>query len=207
MRVPGRDVSRKIEEQESGPGLRRAAFLDRDGVLNVDDGYVGSVERLRWIPGAREAVARLNEAGYLVFVVTNQSGVARGFYGEADVVGLHSEMARQIAEFGGKVADFAYCPHHPESADSRYAMACQCRKPEPGMILGLMATHGIEPSGSLMIGDKDSDLEAARRAGIAGWLFTGGSLLSFVDEVLSAMDGRIGRGSPAAATGADRTNV
>jgi D-glycero-D-manno-heptose 1,7-bisphosphate phosphatase len=163
---------------------RRAAFLDRDGVLNVDHGYVGSVERFQWIEGAPAAVAHLNRAGYLVFVVTNQSGVARGFYREEDVEALHAEMNRQLEKAGGRIDAFSYCPHHPEAQDPRYRVACDCRKPEPGMILDLLRRYDVDPDKSFLIGDKPSDLEAARAAGVRGFLFEGGSLLSFVEAVL-----------------------
>ena len=179
-------MRRHIDTATDTDTPRPAAFLDRDGVLNVDHGYVGSVDRLKWIPDAREAVALLTRAGYLVFVVTNQSGVARGLYGESDVQALHSEMARQIETVGGRVDAFSYCPHHPEAVDARYQLTCSCRKPAPGMLIDLAERFGVDLTDSFMIGDKPSDLEAARAAGVSGHLFNGGSLLRFVGDLLAA---------------------
>ncbi|MCX7899302.1 MAG: HAD family hydrolase, partial [Methylocystis sp.] len=151
--------------------MRPAAFLDRDGVLNVDVEYLGSADRLIWTQGAARAVRLLNEAGYLVFVVTNQSGVARGFYDEAAVVALHDAMREWLRKEGATIDEFIYCPHHPESADARYSVACDCRKPAPGMLLKLIEKYDVDRSRSLMIGDKSSDMEAARAAKVAGFLF------------------------------------
>lgn len=164
--------------------MRPAAFLDRDGVLNVDVEYLGSTDRLIWMQGAARAVRLLNGTGYLVFVVTNQSGVARGFYDEAAVVALHDEMRARLKEEHAVIDEFVYCPHHPESADPRYAIACDCRKPAPGMLLKLIEKYDVDRSASLMIGDKPSDMVAARAAGVAGFLFEGGSLDAFVEHLL-----------------------
>jgi len=163
------------------------AFLDRDGVLNEDLGYVGSVAALRWIEGAKRAVVRLNQIGFKVFVVTNQSGVARGFFDETAVRELHAQMAAQIAVEGGVVHAFAYCPHLPDAPITKYAHACPCRKPAPGMILELMARFGIDPARSFLIGDKDSDMAAAGAANIRSFKFSGGDLDEFVQKVLLSM--------------------
>lgn len=179
-------MRRHIDPATATAQPRPAAFLDRDGVLNVDHGYVGSLDRLDWTPGAREAVALLNGAGYLVFVVTNQSGVARGLYGESDVQALHAEMARQIEAVGGRVDAFSYCPHHPDAVDARYRLACSCRKPAPGMLLDLAKRFDVALSGSFMIGDRASDIEAAAAAGVPGHLFRGGALLRFVEDLLES---------------------
>ena len=104
-------------------GGRGAVFLDRDGVLNEDIGYLHRIADLRWIEGAREAVARINRAGLLVIVITNQSGVARGFYSEDDVRALHARMAAELAAVGARVDAFYYCPFHEEGVDPRYAIA------------------------------------------------------------------------------------
>jgi len=147
---------------------RPAAFLDRDGVLNEDIGYVGNRERFRWLPGAIEAVKSLNDAGYFVFVVTNQAGVARGFYTEAHVVDLHQHMQDELGAAGAHIDDFRYCPHHPEGKVSRYTSLCAWRKPAPGMILDLIKKWPVRREGSFMVGDKETDIEAAVAAEIEG---------------------------------------
>lgn len=155
---------------------RGAVFFDRDGVLNVDRGHVGSIDRFEWIEGAREAVRIANEAGRYVFVVTNQAGVAKGFYGEADVQALHAYMQGGLHAAGAHVEEFRYSPYHVDGVVAAYARDSDCRKPKPGMILDLMRAWPVDPSRSLLIGDKDSDLAAAQAAGIQGVKFAGGRL-------------------------------
>ncbi len=159
---------------------RRAVFLDRDGVLNIDRGYVHVPEQVEWVQGAKEAVKLFNDAGYYVFVVTNQAGVARGYFREEAVGALHRWMADELAAIGGSVDDWRYCPFHPEGSVAAYRAAHDWRKPNPGMILDLIAHWPIEREESVLIGDKMSDLQAAEAAGVAGHLFKDGDLLEFV---------------------------
>jgi D-glycero-D-manno-heptose 1,7-bisphosphate phosphatase len=165
--------------------VRPAAFLDRDGVLNVDHGHTHKPEDLALTPGAAGAVRRLNEAGHYVIVVTNQAGVAHGFYEEADVVRFHGALSDTLAEAGAHVDAFYYCPFHEDGAVARYRVADHPdRKPNPGMILRAFGEWPIDRRRSFLIGDKESDLAAARAAGIAGHLYTGGDLKTLVEAVL-----------------------
>ena len=159
---------------------RPAAFLDRDGVINHDDNYVHRPEQIRWIDGAKEAIRWLNDAGYYVFAVTNQAGVARGYYGEDDVRSLHGWMQSELQSAGAHVDCFEYCPYHPEGAVERYRRVSELRKPAPGMILKLRKEWNVDMEGSFMIGDRDIDMQAAAAAGISGYQFPGGNLLDFV---------------------------
>ncbi|AWK90208.1 HAD-IIIA family hydrolase [Azospirillum thermophilum] len=163
---------------------RPAAFLDRDGVLNVDHGYVHHRGHFEWVEGAVDAIKLLNDRGYYVFLITNQSGVARGYYDEQAVRALHGWMGEAMRRRGAHLDDIRYCPYHPEGTVEAYRRPSDWRKPAPGMILDLMRHWPVEPAGSFVIGDTATDLQAAEAAGLPGHLFRGGSLLHRVREVL-----------------------
>lgn len=154
-----------------------AVIFDRDGVLNLDHGYVGQVERLEWMPGAKVAVKRLNAAGVVVLVATNQSGVARGYFDEAAVNQVHAAMQADLAALEARIDGFYVCPFLPEAPIPAYAHPDHPdRKPNPGMLFKALKDWSLDPETVILVGDKDSDLEAAARAGISAALFTGGDL-------------------------------
>ena len=144
---------------------RRAVFLDRDGTINVDHGYVFRAGDFEFIPGAPEAIRRLKDAGYLVIVVTNQAGIARGLYGEDEVHELHLHLDRELERYGAAIDAYYYCPHHPEIGMEPYRRECACRKPLPGMLLQAAADFPLDLGGSFLVGDKLSDIEAGLAAG------------------------------------------
>jgi D-glycero-D-manno-heptose 1,7-bisphosphate phosphatase len=163
---------------------RPAAFLDRDGVLNHDAGHVGTIERWQWTEGALEAIRRLNHAGYYVFVVTNQAGIAKGKYGVEDYWLLRDRIREQLFEARAQIDDERFCPYHPDGTVEEWRSASDWRKPGPGMINDLLAAWPVDREGSFLIGDQPSDLGAAEAAGIRPHLFTGGNLDRFVAELL-----------------------
>ena len=164
---------------------RPAAFFDRDGVFNEDQGYVHRIEDLVWIPGGPRAVRRLNDLGYLVILVTNQSGIGRGYYDEAAMHAIHAALAEHLAGEGAHIDAVYFAPHHEDAVLEHYRQADHPdRKPNPGMLLRAMQDFPIDREHSFLIGDKDSDLEAARRAGVKGYLFGGGDLDVLVRSIL-----------------------
>ena len=162
----------------------KAVFFDRDGVLNVDVDYLYKISDLRWIEGAREAVAYLTKLGYKIFVVTNQSGIARGYYTVAQMQELHDFMQQEIAASGGKIAKIYYGPHHKEGKVAEFAHECDGRKPKPGMLNQAFEEYALDKEQCFLIGDGARDVEAAEAAGIKGYLFKGGNLLDFVKTIL-----------------------
>lgn len=142
--------------------MRKACFLDRDGVVNVEVCYLHEPEKTELNPGIVEALKKLRAAGYLAIVITNQAGVAKGIFPEADIARTHARIQELLAAEGAAVDDFFYCPHHPDITGE-----CACRKPAPGMILEAAKKWDIDLSGSFLIGDRLSDIFAGRNAGLA----------------------------------------
>ena len=163
---------------------RPAVFFDRDGVLNVDRAYVHRIEDFEWIAGAREAIKLCNDRGYFTFVVTNQSGVARGYYGVDAIHRLHDWINNELAQVGAHIDEFQYCPYHEDGAVEQWRRASDRRKPAPGMILDCLAGWPVRKEASFLIGDRVDDLKAAAAAGIAGHLFEGGDLAAFIRPLL-----------------------
>ncbi len=172
---------------------RPALFLDRDGVCNIDHGWVGTRDRFEWMPGAKAAIRLAHARGWHVFVVTNQSGVARGLYDEAAVQDLHRWMLDEVLRSGGTIDDVRYCPFHPEATVAAYRRGSSWRKPQPGMILDLLRAWELDSGRCALVGDQATDMAAAAAAGVAGHLFPGGDLAAFVRPILDAH----GAGPPA----------
>jgi D-glycero-D-manno-heptose 1,7-bisphosphate phosphatase len=146
--------------------LKRALFLDRDGVINLDIGYLHRAEDCVFVPGIFELVRQARKADYDVFVATNQAGIARGYYSEEMFAAFTGWMLEQFAARGAPITHVYYCPHHPTAGIGDYGIACECRKPAPGMFLRAAREHGIDLSRSIMVGDAETDMAAAQAAGI-----------------------------------------
>jgi D-glycero-D-manno-heptose 1,7-bisphosphate phosphatase len=149
--------------------MKPAVFLDRDGTINIEKGYLYLAVDFEFVPGAPEAIQLLNKAGFLVVVVTNQSGIARGYYTEDDVENLHRHVDRKLESAGAHIDVWLYCPHHPSGRGS-YSLPCTCRKPLPGMLLQAAARYKIDLEKSFMVGDKLADIEAGLAAGCSTML-------------------------------------
>lgn len=171
---------RRAEAEIPVRRLRPAVIFDRDRTLNEDAGYTHRVEDLRWVEGAIDAVRAVNSSGRWALVATNQAGIARGLYGERQLLLFHREMQRQLYGHGAHIDGLLWCPHHPEGSVMALACACDCRKPAPGLLNRFLREWPIDPAGTIVIGDKPSDMEAARAAGLTGVLFTGGQLDRYV---------------------------
>lgn len=159
---------------------KAALLLDRDGTLNVDRGWVHRPEDFTWIDGAREAVKWANDHGVLVLVITNQAGIARGYYTEQAFHAFTAWINKELAVVGARIDGTYYCPHHPTEGKGQYRRECRCRKPAPGLIERALAEWRFDPAHSVMIGDAEHDVAAAAAAGIRAVRFTGGNLLDCV---------------------------
>lgn len=190
-RVPNSQVGTMTLTMPAAPqpgAIAPMVFFDRDGVLNEDVDYAYRIDQIAWVKGAFAAVRRLNRLGYRAVVVTNQSGVGRGFYTEEDVRLLHVEMARIMAENGARIDAIYYAPYHPEATVAAYRIDHEDRKPRPGMLLKALLAFPTDTQRSFLIGDRSTDIEAAKAAGVAGFRFKGGDLDAFVKDCLAARE-------------------
>ncbi len=166
--------------------MARAAFVDRDGVIVEDRGYAYRVADFALLPGAAAALRALQSAGYLLVVVTNQSGLARGLYTEADYEDFTAHMRARLEAEGVRLDAIEYCPHLPDAAVVRYRLDCECRKPQPGMLRRALAALAIDPATSVLIGDRATDIAAGRAAGIGRCLLVrSGQPLGAADSALA----------------------
>ncbi len=188
--VPGRvldlrDPDHATDAAHQAPLLHRPAlFLDRDGVLNRDYKYVGTRDRWEWVEGAKDTVRLATDHGWHVFVATNQSGIARGFYTEAEAQALNQWATDEIRRHGGTIDDWRLCPYLPGAPIAAYARESDWRKPKPGMLLHLIAAWNLNAAHCILVGDRSTDAEAAHAAGMAAHLFPGGDLLAFVRPLI-----------------------
>lgn len=150
--------------------MKPAVFLDRDGTLIEEGGYLDRIERVALFPWSIDAVRLLNRAGFAVIVVTNQAGVARGFFDEARVAEIHAWIDARLRAGGAQVDQFSYCPHHPEASVAAYRQECDCRKPRPGMIRAAAAAHDLDLARSFVVGDRWLDVRLAHAVGARGIL-------------------------------------
>jgi D-glycero-D-manno-heptose 1,7-bisphosphate phosphatase len=148
----------------------RAVFLDRDGTINLEKNYVHRIEDFEFVPGAIEALQLLSRAHIDIMIVSNQAGIAKGFFSEADLTALNEHMRSQLLCHGVRLAGIYSCPHHPEGTVSPYRQLCSCRKPQPGLLIAAMQERGIARSEAVMVGDRNSDVEAGRAAGVITYL-------------------------------------
>ena len=158
-----------VTEEAEGTGVseerRRAVFLDRDGTIIADADYLNRADQIRLLPGAAAALKRLREAGFLLVVVTNQSAIARGWLTEEELADIHAALDRLLAASGAAVDAYYHCPHLPDAPVKRYAVACRCRKPQPGLIERAALELGLDPRRCYAVGDSERDVEAGRRCG------------------------------------------
>lgn len=163
--------------------MRKVIFLDRDGTINVEKSYLHKWEDFEFEKNAIEGLKELKNLGYEFIVVTNQSGIGRGYYTEEDLVTLNNQMTEKLKEFGIEILECFYCPHHPEKGIGKYKVDCNCRKPNPGMLLEGIKKYNVDIENSFMIGDKKGDLEAGKKAGLKSILVLTGYGKKIEEEV------------------------
>ncbi|MGL4788002.1 MAG: D-glycero-beta-D-manno-heptose 1,7-bisphosphate 7-phosphatase, partial [Cetobacterium sp.] len=161
----------------------KVIFLDRDGTINVEKSYLHKWEDFEFEKNAIEGLKKLKDLGYEFIVVTNQSGIGRGYYTEEDLVTLNNQMTKKLKEFGIEILECFYCPHHPEKGIGKYKVDCNCRKPNPGMLLEGIKKYDVDIENSFMIGDKKGDLEAGKKAGLKSILVLTGYGKKIEEEV------------------------
>ena len=165
--------------------LDKAIFLDRDGTINVDNHHVFRIDEFEFVEKAAESIRIFKALGFKVIVVTNQAGVAKGLYSELDVLKLHLYINKVLSENDAKIDAFYYCPHHPHGVIKQYSVDCNCRKPNPGMILKALSEHNIDGNKSILIGDNETDILAGKKAKIGlNYLVRSGSETQ--DEITKA---------------------
>ena len=159
--------------------LRPAVFLDRDGVINKDKEYVHKINNFEWVEGAKDSIKYLNNKGYYVFVATNQSGIARGYYSEKDVILLHEYINNELKKISAFIDEFFFSPYHPDNT-KEFLHLSHLRKPDTGMLDLAASKWPIDKSRSFLVGDKDTDIKCAEKFSIRGHLFKDGNLLDFI---------------------------
>jgi len=162
--------------------LKPAVFLDRDGVVNKEKGYVHKISEFEWIDGAKESIKYLNDNNFYVFIATNQSGIARGYYSEGDVRFLHDYISKELKTINAHIDEFFFSPYHPDNTNE-YLHLSHLRKPETGMLDLAVSKWPVDKSKSFLIGDKATDIECAKKFSIRGYLFENGNLLDFIKSI------------------------
>lgn len=165
--------------------MNKAVFLDRDGTINIEKNYLYRIEDFEFIDGVPEAIKLLNDAGYLVIVVTNQAGIGRGYYTEEDMNILHRYIDKQLKKYGAHIDAYYYCPHHPEYGIGEYKKECDCRKPRSGMLEKAIKDFNIDINNSYIIGDKIWDMQAGRNIGIKGFQVITDETSNIIKDLIS----------------------
>ena len=164
--------------------MKKVVFLDRDGVLNQDPPhYAHRIDQMQMIPGVDTAIKLLKDAGYFLVVISNQSGVARGYYPEEQIAVFNEALMKEIRKGGGDIDVFCYCPHHPEAPLEKYRVDCECRKPKPGMIFDAAKKYDLDLSTAVLVGDKETDVQTGRNAGIKTILVLSGQGRDEIEKV------------------------
>ena len=150
--------------------MQKAIFLDRDGTINIDKNYLYKISDFEFLPGVLESLKKLSDAGFLLFIITNQSGIARGYYTEGDFAVLNRWFISELNKHGIIITDIYYCPHHPEAKVEKYRISCDCRKPKLGMFYKAISQYNIDLNKSFAVGDKERDLEICKKTPVRGIL-------------------------------------